>query len=389
VTRSHFRSVRLGIALVLSFGLAAAACSPGYILRAGYEEAKLLWRRQPIEELLRQETLDTATQQKLELVLEAREFARDHLALNVDGRYSTYAAVDDAQLVHVVIAAERFRLEPYTWWFPIVGRVPYKGYFSEEEARAEAAHLEDQGFDTYIRTASAFSTLGWFDDPLLSTMLRRDPVDLVDTVLHELLHSTVYLGGETSFDESFANFVGHRGAIAFFQAAGDADAARQAKDNWSDALCFSEFLGGFAAQLRKAYAAGIGAKERAWHFAGAQSRLLQLPFAGDGYKGFASVPLNNAIILHQLLYFDRLPLFEVAFEAERRDLATTVRALIDATSASATDPFAALALVAEASDPKRRVESSSLSNRCDFVASDLERVQPADAGAGGNNEDDD
>jgi predicted aminopeptidase len=381
--------VRLAAALVLTFGLAVAACSPGYILRAGYEEAKILWRRQPIEELLRQPTLDTATRQKLELVLVAREFARDELALNVDGRYSTYATVDDAQLVHVLIAAERFRLEPYTWWFPIVGRVPYKGYFSEDEARAEAAHLEGEGFDTHIRTASAFSTLGWFDDPLLSTMLRRDRIDLVETVVHELLHSTFYLGGETGFDESFANFVGHRGAIAFFHAAGDGDAARQAEENWSDALCFSEFLGGFAAELRRVYAAGIGAKERAQHFERAQSRLRQLPFANNGYRGLASIQLNNAIILHQLLYFDRLALFEAAFEARGRDLAATIRVLIDATSAADTDPFAALAVLSDAGDPKRRIEKSSLPNGCAFAVSKLESVQPTDAGASRDNEDGD
>ena len=338
-----------GIVFAAVLAAAFSACSPGYVLRAGYEEAKILWRRQPIAELLLAENLDAETRGKLELVLRAREFAASQLALNVDGRYSTYATVDEAQLVHVVTAAERFRLEPYTWWFPIVGSVPYKGYFAVEDARAEVAHLEERGFDTYMRSSAAFSTLGWFDDPLLSTMLQRERVDLIDTVMHELLHSTSYLGGQASFDESFANFVGHRGAIAFFRAAGDADATRQAEDNWADALVYSGFLTAFADELRAAYAADITADERARLFERAQGRFRELAFRSSSYTGFASIQLNNAIILHQMLYFDRLALFESIFERQP-DLKATIRKIIDASRAKSDDPFAAIRPLAERSD---------------------------------------
>jgi predicted aminopeptidase len=386
VTRLSLRTVRAA-AVLATLAVVTPACSPGYVLRAGYEEAKILWRRQPIEELLRQEGLDATTRHKLELVLRLRQFARDELALNVDGRYSTYATVDEAQLVHVVMAAERFRLEPYTWWFPIVGRVPYKGFFSEAEARAEAAKLEEQGFDTYVRSASAFSTLGWFDDPLLSTMIHREPVELADTVVHELLHSTIYIGGEASFDESFANFVGHRGAIAFFRADGEPQAARQAEDNWSDALCFANFLGDFAAALRSAYADGVTAEERAGIFARAQARFRALPFITGAYRGFASARLNNAIILHQLLYFDRLALFETAFERKSGDLRVAIHAVIDAASTNSADPFAALVAVAGRSAPDGELSASG--RRCRVEPSDFESVQSPDADADGHDEHDD
>lgn len=333
---------RLSGIVVLWLVIGTMGCSPGYVLRAGYEEAKILWRRQPIEAMLQYASLDASTRDKLELVLRVREFARDDLDLNVGGSYATYSAVDSAQVVHVVTAADRFRLEPYTWWFPIVGSVPYKGYFSPEEAREEAARLESEGFDTYVRTSAAFSTLGWFDDPLLSTVLRRDRVDLVDTVIHELLHNTSYVGGAARFDESFANFVGHRGAIAFFRSEQDADAVQQAEKQWSDALRFSSFLGGFAADLGRAYKAGVTLEQRALLFEQAQDRLLEIPFAGGNFTGFAAVRLNNAIILHQLLYFDRLALFEAAFETAGGDLATTIRIVIDACSDEGGDPFDAL-----------------------------------------------
>lgn len=339
------RRRRLRCAVTAWLALALAGCSPGYVLRAGYEEAKILWRRQPIDELLQRPTTDRATKEKFELVLRVRQFAEASLGLNVGGRYSAYAPVDAAQVVHVVTAAERFRLEPYTWWFPIVGRVPYKGYFSEAEARAEAARLEQQGFDTYVRPSAAFSTLGWFDDPLLSTMLRRDRVDLVDTVVHELLHSTSYLGRHATFDESFANFAGHRGAIAFFQSENDVAGEAQARDNWVDAQHFSRFISAFADDLRQAYATGVTADQRQQLFEQAQTRFREISFRTSAYIGFASTRLNNAIILHQLLYFDRWALFEAALERNAGDLRVTIDAVIEATEGTDEDPFAALLLL--------------------------------------------
>ncbi len=114
--------------MTLLFSL--AACSPAYVLRAGYEEAKILWRRQPIAQLLQRTDLDADTRSKLELTLAVRTFAGDALHLRTGHSYATFARVDGDQVVHVVAAAYRLRLQPYTWWFPIVGRVPYKGFFS-------------------------------------------------------------------------------------------------------------------------------------------------------------------------------------------------------------------------------------------------------------------
>src|SRR5262249_12591676 len=107
-----------------------SACSPTYVLRAGYEEAKILWRREPLQRVPQRSDLDAETRGKLELALAVRAFARDALHLRVDHSYATFVRVDADALVHVVTAAYRLRLEPYTWWFPIVGRVPYKGFFS-------------------------------------------------------------------------------------------------------------------------------------------------------------------------------------------------------------------------------------------------------------------
>jgi predicted aminopeptidase len=319
-----------------------AACSPAYVLRAGYEEAKILCRRQPIERLLRRDDLDAETRTKLELVLAVRAFARDTLGLTANNSYTTYARVDADQVVHVVTAAYRTRLEPYTWWFPIVGRVPYKGYFSQTAAEAEAAELERDGYDTAVRPSVAFSTLGWFADPLLSSLLRYDRVTLAEVIIHELLHNTAYFGGHADFDESFATFVGMRGAMAFFAAHNDTTAFHQAAVVWDDSLRFSDFLVEFTTRLRHAYSTGIDSTERQRLFNEGQQTFRHLGLHTGLYAEFGTEALNNANILHYLMYADRLRAFDDALHQRQGDLAATVATILHAVRADGGDPFGAV-----------------------------------------------
>src|SRR6266478_9146605 len=212
----------LMIALAI-LGSVISGCSPFYVIRAAYEEGKILWRREPIPQYLEKAAVGPDTQDKLKLVLAVREYARDVLKLNVGGSYSSYSYVDRPDLSYILTAAPKTELHPYTWWFLIVGRVPYKGYFSKEDAQAEIDRLTAQGYDTNLRTSAAFSTLGWFDDPLLSHLLRYDRAILSEIVFHELFHNTLYINGAGAFNESSANFIGHRAAMDFFRARFGAD----------------------------------------------------------------------------------------------------------------------------------------------------------------------
>ena len=336
---------------LLMVALVLDGCSPAYVLRAGYEEACILWRREPIERVLARTDLDASTRSKLELVLAVRRFAQERLALRVDGSYASLAHVDADQTVHVVTGAYRLRLQSYTWWFPIVGRVPYKGYFSEAAAQAEAAGLRERGYDANVRDSVAFSTLGWFADPLLSSLLRYDRVTLAEVIIHELLHNTTYLAGHADFDESFANFVGRRGAIAFFAERQEEAALIQATDAWEDTLQFSAFLVDFTARLRAAYAAGISLDERGRLFSAAQEQFRSLPRRSEYHRDFGTESLNNAVILEDLAYNDRLQVFEDLFQQSGSDLRTTIANVIVAVAGGSGDPFATVQGLVRATVP--------------------------------------
>jgi predicted aminopeptidase len=324
--------------------LGTAACSPGYVLRAAYEEAKFLWRRQPIEALLRDGHLPPEQREKLELVLAARAFARDALGLEVDGSFGSVSTVDGGAIVHLLTAARRDRLEPRTWWFPFVGRVPYKGFFSRDEALAAARALEERGYDTYVRPAIAFSTLGWFDDPLPSTLLERSRVTLANTIFHELFHATAFVRGDMTFNESAANFVGHRAAIAFFcgpPVRSEADCA-QARAEWEETLRVSRFLAEALAELESFYATsprGEPLREgRERIFSDLRARARALGLASGRWSGLENAPLNNATLLHDRLYLTGLEQFEELFR-EQGDLRSTIEFLKGVGSRREADPF--------------------------------------------------
>jgi predicted aminopeptidase len=342
--RPLFRSVFVVLFVLLG------ACSPTYVLRAGYEQAKILHRRQPIARLVDDPRTDPETRAKLRLVLEARDFAANELRLDVGQSYTTYSWVDSDTLLHVLSASRKDAFVPHTWWFPIVGRVPYKGWFDRAPAERERERLERRGLDTYLRPAGAFSTLGWFNDPLLSTLLRANELQLANTVIHEVTHNTYYAPGQARFNESFATFVGGRGAVEFFCRRGGPDAprCRQAQGAWQDDLRFGRFLSALVEDLETLYdredltaEQKIEQRERVFEQARRQFRdELQPQLQVLGFASFEQLPLNNATLVGRRLYYHRLDLFEQVWERYGRDLPLTIEAVIAAARGSREDPYA-------------------------------------------------
>jgi predicted aminopeptidase len=345
-----FRIHRLTLLLALAL---LTACSPIYVARAGVEQARILSRREPIIRVIENPATEPETRHKLQLVLQARDFAEHALGLNAGQSYTTYSYVDSDTLLLVVSGSRRDRFQAYTWWFPIVGRVPYKGFFQFEHAFREAERLEAGGFDSYVRPAAAFSTLGWFNDPLLNTLLRYSDVALVNTVIHEILHNTIFIPGQVAFNESFANFVGERGAIEFFCTRDGPDSPRclEAQDWWTDNLRYGAFLSSLVGDLQAIYqdeGLPLEAKleRREVVFEEARHR-----FAGEvipelrtqGFRGFLTRPLNNATLIGTRLYYDRLGVFEAVFHHAGGDYLASLHAIIDAARSRPGDPYRATA----------------------------------------------
>jgi predicted aminopeptidase len=308
-----------------------------YVTRAGLEEISILQNREPIAELVADRATDPAVRHALRLVLESRDYAAS-LGLEAKETYTTYSDVGRDTLLLVLQAAPKNCICPYTWTYPIVGQIPYKGFFDFGAARREAARLEAQGYDVYLRPSAAFSTLGWFNDPLLSTALTRDSVELAATVFHEIAHNTLYVKSATPFNESFAQFVGYRSAESFFAGRSDSANARQAANRLNDEMVLGEFYAALIARLDSLYAtkpdsmalqegrtqAAAWAREQLLGPVGARLRSFRLGTLPER-------PINNARLIGATLYRTRLDLFDRWFEQHGHDVRRSVQGLEELT----------------------------------------------------------
>lgn len=306
-----------------------------YLTRAGIEEFQILQKRKPLDRLIADPATDEETRGLLTLVRDARAFA-DTLGLAAGDTYTTYTDVGRDTLLLVLSAAPPDCLCPHTWKYPVVGRVPYKGFFDPRMAAREEAKLAGRGYDTYLRPAAAFSTLGWFNDPLLSTALGRDPVELVATVFHEISHNTLYVKSATPFNESFAQYAGYRSAEAFFRARGDSVRAARAAARWSDEQVLGAFYTDLTTRLEAFYAtkpgraaldsgrAAVGqwARQQLEEGVGARLRTIRP-------EVLAHQPINNARLIGARLYRTHLDWFDAWHLRHGGDVRVAIAALVD------------------------------------------------------------
>ena len=349
--RFPIRRVLKWFGIVLAVGLAAVVATPlgRYVVRAGWEEAKILSRRQRIENVIADPSTSPALRERLKLVVAARQFAVDSLGLSAGESFTTFAQLDRDTLVLVLSAAYRDRLEAHRWWFPIVGRLPYKGFFRPEDALRAKEDFAARGFDTYLRPASAFSTLGWFNDPLLSTTIRGDTAFLVNTVIHELSHNTLFVAGNAEFSESFASFIGARGAEAFFRSRNSPGAAQAVVDDWGNDQILGAFWEHTAEALDSAYAAwpnDSAARVVARDSVYTRARRTLVDSVGPMLRGvnpafLGRIPLDNASLLARRVYAQRLDLFDSVWVRNDRNVRRTIGAVREAVRGS-SDPFVAL-----------------------------------------------
>ena len=303
----------------------ASACSTlRYYAHVAHGQAQLVTGRQPIDKLVAQPSADAKLAARLRLAEEARRYASSQLHLPNNRSYTSYVDLKRPYVVWNVFAAPRHSVDAVLHCFPIAGCVPYRGYFDEAMAKAEAAKLEARGDDTYVGGVAAYSTLGWFADPILSTMLRWDDDELIGTIFHELAHQLIYVKDDTAFNESFASFVQDEGLREWRASRGETvseDRHREANDG------FVRLVLDLRERLRTLYARNL---DNAAMTAAKQNEIADFRrryaewrdthWPDDHrYDAFVAAPINNASLLPFGLYDEWMPAFAALFAQAGRD----------------------------------------------------------------------
>ena len=287
-----------------------------YYTQAARGQMAIVFGRQDIQGLLKSEDLPTELQEKFSAVLHIRDFAARELFLPVGNNYQTYVDVDREHVVWNVFAAPEFSIEAVNWCYPIAGCVAYRGYFSETAALKFAAEWERRGFDVYTGGVDAYSTLGWFQDSLLSTVLSRPDYQLAALIFHELAHQVAYVPGDTTFNESFATAVEREGLRRWLLDSDQAATIAIARSSRERQQQFVELVTSYRDQFDQLYQEQLQTQEMRRRKQALQQQLRadyeasKRRWGGDaGYDAWFSNSLNNAQLSTVSSYNDLVPFF--------------------------------------------------------------------------------
>lgn len=305
-------------------------CETPYYLHLARGQLEVLSNCEPVENLLASAEVSPKARAKLELVQSVRRYARDRIGLDLSDNYTCFHDTGGEPVSWNVSACSPTHFKPFTWTFPIVGTLAYKGFFSREVAVAERDHLMSMGLDVVMRPVSAYSTLGYFTDPVLSTMLEYDDARLTELIIHELAHGTVFAKGFTDFNESLASFVSDAGSIMFLKSTGVAESeisvllARREEEHR-----FRNFMTTVVAALDSLYSLDLPSvfvlEERRKVFRAAQSNFDRTQFASGRYDHFQQWKINNAALLSYRRYNRERELFEQLHRAKAESLREMVK----------------------------------------------------------------
>ena len=318
------RRVILGCCTSLAL-LALSGCEAGYFVQAARGQAAVLAARRPIERVIADSRTASPLRARLETLREARDFASRELALPDNRSYRSFAALPREFVVWNVVATAEFSTQPRQWCFPVAGCVSYRGYFHEAPAQRFAQKLRRRGDDVIVGGVPAYSTLGHFADPLLSTMLRYDDAYVAGTIFHELAHQRLYVPGDSSFNESFATTVEAAGLKRWLGGRGRPDELTRWRESRARQQRELQLIDAARADLARLYASHAPiAPMRALK----QSRLQQLAdeihalrgAGADNAKPAVARALNNADLAISGTYFDCVPQLEAELAAVNGDL---------------------------------------------------------------------
>ena len=307
--------IKLVILLGLSIFLVSCE-TVTYYTQAARGQLAIVFGREDIQRLIDSGKLSSELNNKFSVVMSIREFAANELSLPVAQNYSTFVDVEREHVVWNVFAAPEFSTEPLNWCYPIAGCVSYRGYFSEAGAENYAAGLEQEGFDVYTGGVDAYSTLGWFDDSLLSTVLSRANYQLAGLIFHELAHQVAYLPGDTTFNESFATAVEREGLRRWLEATEQSETIALAELNRDRQEQFVNLVSQYRDSFDSLYQEEISAEQKRQNKSALQNQLRtdyeQLKISWNGYNGYDawfSHSLNNAQLSTVSSYNDLVSYF--------------------------------------------------------------------------------
>lgn len=337
------------LVLLLVFLAAVCGCRTlrfyGQAIKGQYQ---IFANQTPIEEVITNRATSSELRTQLELVQKLRDFADEELRLPVDGHYRKYVDVHRPFVVWNVQAAPKFSLEPKTWWYPLVGRLEYRGYFSKHGAEDLAGRLKNDGYDVFVGGVEAYSTLGFFKDPVLNTFLFRDDSELAEVIFHELGHQRVFARGDTDFNEAFATVVGQEGARRWLRASGDTNALQAYETTLRQNEQFVRLVMATRTTLESIYGdqRDEGGKVRAAkHPPASENELLERKrqaFAElrdkyrnlkqewggfSGYDAWFARELNNAQLNTIANYYDYVPGFEALLQLKGGSMEAFYRAV--------------------------------------------------------------
>lgn len=308
--------------LALWAAVMLGGCQAGYYLHLAGGHLDLMRAREPVGDVLASDRVSAEVRHKLSLSREVRDFAAAQLQLPVGDAYSTYVALDRDWVTWNLFAAPRLSLEPRTWCYPIVGCASYRGYFDRARAEREAARLRKQGLEVYAGGSVAYSTLGWFADPLVSPMFSGDDLWFAELLFHELVHRRVYIADDTRFNESLATAVARQGVRLWLAREGAAD--RDALQTLAARATAREkvfvLVTQTRQQLEQLYASSRRAEEKR-HLSEALRWQLRARFKAAvrsypelaGYRAWFDGPLNNAQLNTLADYEGLVPAFDALY----------------------------------------------------------------------------
>lgn len=330
-------SISSVLALLWVAPLFSGCSNCGYFGQALSGHLSIVRRQHPIAALLDDPSTPAELRQSLQRVLILRDYASQQLALPVDGHYTCYADLDRRFVVWNVHAAPEFSLKARTWWYPWVGRLKYRGYFSEANALRLADQLSSRGQDAYVGGVEAYSTLGWFRDPVLNTFIHHSTGELAEILFHELAHQRVFVGGDTDFNEAFATAVAQEGTRRWLRETGRVEELDRYQRGLAQEREFVAVVQSARQKLdrifetraphgiRKLPPEELGVlraeKERVMTQLRQDHETLRLRWGGKSpYERWFARPINNAQLNTVATYYDLVPGFERLMQQEGGDL---------------------------------------------------------------------